>query len=68
MLPMFQFDLINAKKREKKGYKNSGQIVVKSVKIEQVKDESMVGFISQRHTQQKSDSKLLIGFSPSFFH
>ena len=65
MLPMFQFDLINAKKREKKGYKNSGQIVVKSVKIEQVKE---VGFISQRHTQQKSDSKLLIGFSPSFFH
>ena len=34
---MFQFDLINAKKREKKGYKNSGQIVVKSVKIEQVR-------------------------------
>ena len=33
---IFQFDLINAKKREKKGYKNSGQIVVKSVKIEQV--------------------------------
>ena len=32
-----QFDLINAKKREKKGYKNSGQIVVKSVKIEQVR-------------------------------
>ena len=32
-----QFDLINAKKRDKKGYKNSGQIVVKSVKIEQVR-------------------------------
>ena len=32
----FQFDLINAKKKEKKGYKNSGQIVVKAVKIEQV--------------------------------
>ena len=33
----FQFDLINAKKRDKKSYKNSGQIVVKSVKIEQVR-------------------------------
>ena len=32
----FQFDLINAKKKDKKGYKNSGQIVVKAVKIEQV--------------------------------
>jgi hypothetical protein len=33
-----QFDLINKKKKDKKGdsYKNSGQIVVKSVKIEQV--------------------------------
>lgn len=32
---IIQFDLINAKKKEKKGYKNSGQIVVKAVKIEQ---------------------------------
>ena len=32
-----QLDLINPKKKEKKGYENSGQIVVKSVKVEQVK-------------------------------
>ena len=38
----FQFDLINAKKRDKKSYKNSGQIVVKSVKIEQVRMVRMV--------------------------
>ena len=36
MIIWFQFDLINAKKKDKKGYKNSGQIVVKAVKIEQV--------------------------------
>ena len=35
-IDMFQFDLINPKKVERKGYQNSGQIVVKSVKIEQV--------------------------------
>jgi len=32
---IMQFDLINPKKVERKGYQNSGQIVVKSVKIEQ---------------------------------
>jgi len=32
---ILQFDLINPKKVEKKGYHNSGQIVVKSIKIEQ---------------------------------
>jgi len=32
---ILQFDLINPKKVEKKGYRNSGQIVVKSVTIEQ---------------------------------
>lgn len=48
-----QFDLINAKKRDKKGYKNSGQIVVKSVKIEQVRkiETEMVEIINQRHSQ-----------------
>jgi len=32
---ILQFDLINPKKVDRKGYENSGQIVVKSVKIEQ---------------------------------
>jgi len=32
---ILQFDLINQKKVERKGYRNSGQIVVKSIKIEQ---------------------------------
>jgi len=32
---ILQFDLINPKKVDRKGYQNSGQIVVKSVKIEQ---------------------------------
>ena len=42
----FQFDLINAKKRDKKSYKNSGQIVVKSVKIEQVRMVRMVRMVA----------------------
>ena len=42
----FQFDLINAKKRDKKSYKNSGQIVVKSVKIEQVRMVRMVRMVT----------------------
>ena len=41
----FQFDLINAKKRDKKSYKNSGQIVVKSVKIEQVRMVRMMRMV-----------------------
>ena len=38
-----QFDLINPKKKDKKGYKNSGQIVVKSVKI--VQDSTFLDYV-----------------------
>ena len=30
-------ELIQSKKKDKKGYENSGQVIVKSVKVEQVK-------------------------------
>ena len=38
-----QFDLINQKKKDKKGYQNSGQIVVKSVKI--VQDSTFLDYV-----------------------
>ena len=40
---IMQFDLINPKKKDKKGYKNSGQIVVKSVKI--VQDSTFLDYV-----------------------
>ena len=40
---MFQLDLINPKKKEKKGYESSGQIIVKAVKLEQ--DSTFLDYI-----------------------
>ena len=40
---IMQLDLINPKKKDKKGYKNSGQIVVKSVKI--VQDSTFLDYV-----------------------
>jgi hypothetical protein len=48
---LFQFDLINPKKVERKGYRNSGQIVVKSVKIEQVRKHNHILTYSLTCTQ-----------------